>query len=41
MCCLQKAANRNGAVTDRRVGPAISKRMYKVFMEADPASTDV
>ncbi|KAL9637454.1 MAG: hypothetical protein Q9164_002180 [Protoblastenia rupestris] len=38
---LQKSANRNGAVTDRKIGPAISKRLYKVFMENDPASTDV
>ncbi|KAL9127525.1 MAG: hypothetical protein Q9217_003613 [Psora testacea] len=38
---LQKSANRNGAVTDRKIGPAISRRLYKVFMEQDPASTDV
>ncbi|KAK4692234.1 crossover junction endonuclease EME1, partial [Lecanoromycetidae sp. Uapishka_2] len=38
---LQKAANRNGAPTDRRIGPAISRRLYKVFTELDPGSTDV
>lgn len=37
----QKSANRNGALTDRKIGPAISRRLYKVFMEMDPASTDV
>ena len=37
----QKSANRNGALTDRKIGPAISRRLYKVFMETDPASTDV
>lgn len=41
MICLQKSANRNGALTDRKIGPAISRRLYKVFMETDPASTDV
>ncbi|KAL9101121.1 MAG: hypothetical protein Q9163_003582 [Psora crenata] len=38
---LQKSANRNGAFTDRKIGPAISRRLYKVFMERDPASTEV
>lgn len=38
---VQKSANRNGAVSDRKIGPAISRRLYKVFMELDPASTDV
>lgn len=38
---LQKSANRNGALTDRKIGPAISRRLYKVFMDVDPASTDV
>ncbi|KKK27316.1 hypothetical protein ARAM_000468 [Aspergillus rambellii] len=36
-----KSANRNGAITDSRIGPAASKRLYKVFMGLDPASTDV
>ncbi|CAD6591699.1 MAG: hypothetical protein ASARMPRED_005558 [Alectoria sarmentosa] len=38
---LQKSANRNGALTDRKIGPAISRRLYKVFMDTDPGSTDV
>ncbi|KAL6719417.1 hypothetical protein ACLMJK_003657 [Lecanora helva] len=38
---LQKSANRNGALTDRKIGPAISRRLYKVFMELDPSSTDI
>lgn len=37
----QKSANRNGALTDRKIGPAISRRLFKVFTELDPASTDV
>ena len=37
----QKSANRNGALTDRKIGPAISRRLYKVFTATDPASTDV
>ena len=37
----QKSANRNGALTDRKIGPAISRRLYKVFMESDAGSTDV
>lgn len=41
MVALQKSANRNGALTDRKIGPAISRRLYKVFMDVDPASTDV
>ena len=38
---VQKSANRNGAVTDRKVGPAISRRLYRVFMETDPGAMDV
>ena len=45
MCLLirdgQKSANKNGAFTESRIGPALSKRMYKVFMDTDPASTDI
>ena len=40
-CGRKKSANRNGALTDRRIGPAISRRLYKVFTELDAASTDV
>ncbi len=37
----RKSANRDGAFTDRAVGPAVSKRIYKVFTGTDPLSTDV
>ena len=33
---IQKAANKNGAVSDRRIGPAVSKTLYRVFMNEDP-----
>ncbi|KAJ6102760.1 hypothetical protein N7486_005187 [Penicillium sp. IBT 16267x] len=38
---VRKSANKNGALTDSRVGPAASKRLYKVFTGLDPTSTDV
>lgn len=38
---IEKCANRDGARTERRIGPAISKRIYKVFMDLDPSSTDI
>ncbi|KAF7589277.1 hypothetical protein BBP40_004535, partial [Aspergillus hancockii] len=38
---VKKSANKNGALTDSRIGPAASKRLYKVFMSLDPASTDI
>ncbi|KAA6407792.1 MAG: crossover junction endonuclease eme1 [Lasallia pustulata] len=38
---LKKSANKNGAFTESRIGPALSKRLYKVFMDTDPASTDL
>ena len=37
----QKSANKNGALTDARIGPALSKRLYKIFMGLDPSSTDI
>ena len=37
----RKSANRDGGFTDRAVGPAVSKRMHKVFTARDPTSTDV
>ena len=37
----KKSANKDGAFTDRRVGPSISKRVYNVFMGRDEASWDV
>ncbi|KAF7616174.1 hypothetical protein AFLA_009673 [Aspergillus flavus NRRL3357] len=38
---VKKSANRNGALTDSRIGPAASKRLYKVFMGLDPSATDI
>ncbi|KAF3385279.1 hypothetical protein F1880_002489 [Penicillium rolfsii] len=38
---VKKSANRNGALSDARIGPAASKRLYKVFTGLDPTSTDV
>ncbi|KAL4936018.1 ERCC4 domain-containing protein [Aspergillus oleicola] len=38
---VKKSANKNGALTDSRVGPAASRRLYKVFMGLDPQSTDI
>ncbi|EPE07098.1 ercc4 domain-containing protein [Ophiostoma piceae UAMH 11346] len=38
--CL-KSRNRNGALSDRTVGQALSRRIYKVLMGTDEASTDV
>ncbi len=37
----RKSANGNGSFTDQKVGKAISRRVYKVFTDRDPASTDV
>jgi crossover junction endonuclease EME1 len=38
--CL-KSANRDGAFTDRSVGPKISERLYAIFTDRDPNSWDV
>ncbi|KAL4868093.1 hypothetical protein BDV12DRAFT_108135 [Aspergillus spectabilis] len=38
---VKKSANKNGAVTNSRIGPAASRRLYKVFMGLDPQSTDI
>ncbi|KAL4930909.1 uncharacterized protein BDV17DRAFT_257728 [Aspergillus undulatus] len=38
---VKKSANKNGALTDSRIGPAASRRLYKVFMEMNPQSTDI
>ena len=38
---LKKTMNKDGGLTDRRVGPAISKRVHKVFLGTDPGSWDV
>lgn len=37
----QKSANKNGVRTEARIGPAISRRLYKVFLGMDPASMDI
>ncbi|KAJ5782445.1 hypothetical protein N7457_004219 [Penicillium paradoxum] len=36
-----KSANKNGALTSARIGPAASRRLYKVFTGLDPSSTDI
>ncbi|KAM0351618.1 hypothetical protein ACHAPU_002628 [Fusarium lateritium] len=38
---VKKSANKDGAFSDRTVGQAVSRRMYKVFTGVDEASTDV
>ncbi|KAF4958063.1 hypothetical protein FGADI_2693 [Fusarium gaditjirri] len=38
---VKKSANKDGAFTDRMVGQAVSRRMYKVFTGVDETSTDV
>ncbi|KAJ5587473.1 uncharacterized protein N7459_003238 [Penicillium hispanicum] len=38
---VRKSANKNGALTDSRIGPAASKRLFKVFTGLDSTSTDV
>ncbi|KAI0407864.1 ERCC4 domain-containing protein [Xylaria palmicola] len=37
----RKSANKDGAFTDRTIGPAISKRIHKIFLGRDPTSTDI
>ncbi|KAI1351909.1 ERCC4 domain-containing protein [Xylaria sp. FL0043] len=37
----KKGANKDGALTDRTIGQAISKRVHKIFLGQDPTSTDV
>lgn len=37
---VPKSANRNGAATDSRIGPALSRRMYRVLMGTDPGAID-
>lgn len=38
---IRKSANRDGAQSDRTIGQAVSKRLYKVFTGRDETSTDV
>ncbi|KAI0466335.1 ERCC4 domain-containing protein [Xylaria cf. heliscus] len=37
----RKSANKDGALTDRTIGPAISRRVHKIFLGRDPTSTDI
>jgi len=37
---VRKSVNKDGGWSDRRLGPMISKRLYKVFMGRDPSTTD-
>ena len=38
---IEKCANKNGVRSDRKIGQSISKRLYKVLMGLDAASTDI
>ena len=38
---VRKCANKDGAVSDRAVGQAVSRRVYKIFTGRDAASTEV
>ncbi|CAK7267121.1 hypothetical protein SEPCBS57363_002434 [Sporothrix epigloea] len=38
---VPKSRNRTGALSDRTIGPALSRRLHKVFLGRDAASTDV
>jgi len=37
----RKSANKDGALTDRTIGQAISRRIHKIFLGRDPNSTDI
>ena len=38
---VRRSANKDGAYTDRTVGPSISRRLYKIFTGMDETSTDI
>ncbi|TQV94368.1 hypothetical protein V2A60_002599 [Cordyceps javanica] len=38
---VRKSANKDGALSERTVGQAVSKRLYKIFTGTDETSTDV
>lgn len=38
---VRKSANKDGAFSDRTIGQAVSKRLYKIFTGTDETSTDV
>ncbi|EXJ55470.1 hypothetical protein A1O7_08397 [Cladophialophora yegresii CBS 114405] len=37
---VRKTVNKDGGWSDKRLGPQVSKRLFKVFMGRDPAATD-
>jgi crossover junction endonuclease EME1 len=37
---VRKSTNKDGGYSDKRIGPVISKRMWKVFLGRDPEATD-
>ncbi|KAJ9613135.1 hypothetical protein H2200_003076 [Cladophialophora chaetospira] len=37
---VHKTVNKDGGWSDKRLGPQVSKRLFKVFMGRDPAATD-
>ncbi|ETN45154.1 uncharacterized protein HMPREF1541_10031 [Cyphellophora europaea CBS 101466] len=37
---VRKSTNKDGGYSDKRIGPVISKRMYKVFLGRIPEATD-
>jgi crossover junction endonuclease EME1 len=38
---VKKAVNRDGGVSERRLGPVVSRRIYKLFLGTNPGVTDV
>ncbi|KAK1761456.1 ERCC4 domain-containing protein [Echria macrotheca] len=38
---VRKSANKDGAFSDRAVGQAVSRRVWKIFMGRDESSTDI
>ncbi|KAI9836436.1 MAG: hypothetical protein M1819_001467 [Sarea resinae] len=38
---VRKVANKDGKRTDARIGPALSRRLWRMFLGVDPASNDV
>ncbi|KAL6249480.1 hypothetical protein RBB50_003333 [Rhinocladiella similis] len=37
---VRKSVNKDGGWSDKRLGPMVSKRLFKVFMGRDPSATD-
>ena len=37
---VRKTVNKDGGWSDKRLGPQVSRRLFKVFMGRDPAATD-